>query len=100
MTLRLRSQDDEDDSSDESGGLSLKDYFSVGQLVTCRINSLEKRRAKGGNLKDSKRIGLSLRLSYLHEGLTLDVLHEGLVIITFLSFPCLHVLSEDLIACS
>ncbi|CAM6099604.1 unnamed protein product [Calypogeia fissa] len=69
--------DDDDDSSDESNGLSLKDYFSVGQLVTCRINTLEQRRAKGGKLKDSKRIGLSLRLGYLHEGLTIDVLHEG-----------------------
>lgn len=72
-------QDDEEDSADESGGLSLKDFFSVGQLVTCRVNSLEQRKAKGGKLKDSKRIGLSLRLSYLHEGLTIDAIHEGLV---------------------
>lgn len=72
-------QDEDKLYSNECDGFFLHELFSVGQLVACRVTTLEQEKAKGGKGKDSKRIGLSLRLSVLHDGLTIDVIHEGMV---------------------
>ncbi|PKA45582.1 30S ribosomal protein S1, chloroplastic [Apostasia shenzhenica] len=52
--------------------------FNVGQLVSCIVLQLDndKREAKG-----SKRIWLSLRLSILYKGLTLDAVQDGMVMV-------------------
>ncbi|KAL3684900.1 hypothetical protein R1sor_002922 [Riccia sorocarpa] len=64
---------DEDESDEETSEFSLKELFEEQQLVACTIISLD----KGKGFKKGKRIGLSLRLSRLNEGLTLDGLREG-----------------------
>lgn len=52
--------------------------FNEGQLVSCVVIKLDDVKLKE-NKKRSKRIGLSLKLSSLHNGLTIDAMHEGLV---------------------
>ncbi|KAL2653093.1 hypothetical protein R1flu_021221 [Riccia fluitans] len=66
---------DEDASDEDSSEFSLKDLFSVQQLVACTVVTLESNRGKGE--KKGKRVELSLRLSRLNEGLTLDAFREG-----------------------
>ena len=46
--------------------------FSVGQLVSCIVLEVE-------DHHESKRVLLSLRLSLLHKGLTLDLVQVGMV---------------------
>jgi hypothetical protein len=58
--------------------ISLSELFSERQLVPCVVTSLDVSDSKEQQ-KRSKRIGLSLRLSNLHKGLTIDSIHEGLV---------------------
>lgn len=60
----------------------LSDLFSVGQLVACTVCKLELSKGKkedGKPEKKGRRIELSLSLSLLHEGLTVDSLHDGQV---------------------
>ncbi|KAJ7541483.1 hypothetical protein O6H91_10G061600 [Diphasiastrum complanatum] len=63
---------------------SLKDVFFVGQLVACSVLNLESRPEKGQK-KGSKRVELSLRLSYIYEGLVIDAVHEGLLMVACVS---------------
>ncbi|MCO5547404.1 hypothetical protein L7F22_000852 [Adiantum nelumboides] len=62
----------------------LKENFSEGQLVSCVVIQLDTVNLKESK-KRSKRIGLSLRLSHLHNGLTIDAMHEGLVLSAFVT---------------
>ncbi|KAG6542156.1 hypothetical protein Mapa_016388 [Marchantia paleacea] len=71
---------DEDASDVENDDFTLKGIFSVGQLVACTVKSLESFTSKKEKGKNTKRIGLSLRLSYLHEGISVDTMREGLAI--------------------
>jgi len=66
------------ESRNETGNLSIKDLFTVGQLVPCVVCKLE-RGEEDGAIKSSKKIWLSLRLSLLHKGLTIDAVQEGMV---------------------
>lgn len=65
------------------GAISLNELFSEQQLVPCVVTSLDVSDSKEQR-KKSKRIGLSLRLSNLHKGLTIDSMHEGMVSILVL----------------
>ena len=73
------------------GPILLNKLFSERQLVSCVVISLDVSNAKE-NKKKSKRIGLSLRLGDLHNGLTIDSIHEGLVSV-------LVVKKKDVISC-
>lgn len=69
----------------------LLDMFNVGQLVACTVRKLELSKAKnehgkdkdGKNDKKGRRIELSLRLNFLHEGLSIEAVHEGQVCFLF-----------------
>ncbi|KAK1282151.1 hypothetical protein QJS10_CPB22g01233 [Acorus calamus] len=50
--------------------------FHASQLVACIVLKVENEKKDGSG---SKRIWLSLRLSLLHKGLTLDLIEEGMV---------------------
>lgn len=65
-------------SRNEFGNLSINDLFTVGQLVPCVVCRLG-RGEENETRKDSKRICLSLRLSLLHKGLTIDAVQDGMV---------------------
>ncbi|BBM98348.1 rRNA biogenesis protein RRP5 [Marchantia polymorpha subsp. ruderalis] len=73
-------QSDEDASDGENDEFTLKGIFSVGQLVACTVKSLESVTSKKEKGKNNKRIGLSLRLSHLHEGISVDNMREGYAI--------------------
>eukprot|EP00250_Pteridium_aquilinum_P021384 c25103_g1_i1 orf=322-6036(-) len=72
------------DMDEEIGDVSLSELFSEGQLVSCVVIKLDDVKLKE-NKKQSKRIGLSLRLSSLHNGLTVDAMHEGMVLQTYVT---------------
>lgn len=65
-------------SRNEIGNLSIEDLFTVGQLVPCVVCRLG-RGEENETIKDSKRICLSLRLSLLHKGLTIEAVQDGMV---------------------
>lgn len=53
----------------------LPTIFYVGQLVACVVLNLDDDKKESGKRK----IWLSLRLSLLHKGFTLDAIQEGMV---------------------
>lgn len=53
----------------------LASIFHVGQLVSCIVLQLDEDKKEKGKRK----IWLSLRLSLLHKGFTLDSVQEGMV---------------------
>lgn len=53
----------------------LPSRFHVGQLVSCIVLQLDDDKKETGK----RRIWLSLRLSLLHNGFTLDAIQEGMV---------------------
>ena len=66
----------------------LSDLFSLGQLVACTVRKLElvqekkgrgKTEKEGKNEKKGRRIGLSLRLNCIYDGLSIEAVHEGQV---------------------
>lgn len=59
--------------------------FQVGQLVPCTVTKLEKRKASSKLKKDSKRVELSLQLSRLHKGFTVQSLHKGLPLFAYVN---------------
>lgn len=69
------------ESTEEEGklGITLKELFSERQVVACTVTKLDHSKRKEDK-KKSKRIGLSLKLGSLHNGLTIDAMHEGLLI--------------------
>ncbi|CAI9097447.1 OLC1v1033877C1 [Oldenlandia corymbosa var. corymbosa] len=54
----------------------LSSMYHVGQLVSCIVQQLEDDKKESGK----RRIWLSLRLSLLHKGYTLEVVQEGMVL--------------------
>ncbi|URE17983.1 Suppressor of forked protein (Suf) [Musa troglodytarum] len=60
-----------------SEGYFLSGIFHVGQLVPCVVLRVDDDKKDG---KGNKRIWLSLRLSLLHKGLTLDAIQDGMVL--------------------
>ena len=56
-------------------GNLLKNIFYTGQLVSCIVLQLDDDKKETGKRK----IWLSLRLSLLHKGFTLDAVQEGMV---------------------
>ncbi|XP_020589547.1 rRNA biogenesis protein RRP5 isoform X2 [Phalaenopsis equestris] len=52
--------------------------FNVGKLVACRVMEVGDDKVEE---KGRKRIRLSLRLSVLYKGLTLDAVHDGMVLV-------------------
>lgn len=58
----------------EAESSALLSVFIVGQLVPCVVLDVEHHDGK-----DNKRILLSLRLSLLQKGLTLDMVQKGMV---------------------
>lgn len=60
----------------------------VGQLVPCIVLRVDDDKKEG---KVNKRVWLSLRLSLLYKGLSLDALQEGMVIV---NHPTLDVLDS------
>lgn len=54
----------------------LSSIFHVGQLVACFVVQVDDEKDGKGN----KRIWLSLRLSLLYKGLTLDAVQDGMVL--------------------
>ena len=58
----------------------------VGQLVPCIVMRVDDDKKEG---KVNRRVWLSLRLSQLYKGLSLDALQEGMVIF---NYPALDVL--------
>ncbi|CAL9060989.1 unnamed protein product [Musa banksii] len=60
-----------------SEGYFLSSIFHVGQLVSCVVLRVDDDKKDG---KGNKRIWLSLRLSLLHKGLTLDAIQDGMVL--------------------
>ena len=61
----------------------LRDIFSVGQLVPCIVLQLDDDKKEAGKRK----IWLSLRLSLLHKGFSLDSFQPGMVCQCLLHFP-------------
>lgn len=55
----------------------LSSLFHVGQLVACFVVQVDDEKKDG---KGNKRIWLSLRLSLLYKGLTLDAVQDGMVL--------------------
>ncbi|XP_042394409.1 rRNA biogenesis protein RRP5-like [Zingiber officinale] len=60
----------------DSEGCMLSSIFHVGQLVACFVVQVDDEKDGKGN----KRIWLSLRLSLLYKGLTLDAVQDGMVL--------------------
>ncbi|GBG61584.1 hypothetical protein CBR_g22381 [Chara braunii] len=56
---------------------SLKDLFFIGQLVCCTVSSL---RRVEGRKKTYKRIEASLRLKKLYDDLSINSVHEGMLL--------------------
>ncbi|KAJ6846908.1 rRNA biogenesis protein RRP5 [Iris pallida] len=56
---------------------TLCNMFRVGQLVSCIVLKVDDDKREG---KGNKRIWLSLRLSLLYKGLTLDAVQDGMVL--------------------
>lgn len=54
----------------------LPNIFHVGQLVSCIVLRVDDDKREGSG---NKRIWLSLRLSLLYKGLTLDAVQDGMV---------------------
>lgn len=59
----------------DAEGIFLPRIFHIGQLVSCVVLQLDDDKKEKGK----RRIWLSLRLSLLHKGFTLDALQEGMV---------------------
>ncbi|XP_021893902.1 rRNA biogenesis protein RRP5 isoform X2 [Carica papaya] len=68
-----------DNGIKDGEGSLLPAVFSPGQLVSCVVLQLD------GDKKESvkRKIWLSLRLSLLHKGLTLDAVQEGMVLTAY-----------------
>ncbi|WOL03965.1 rRNA biogenesis protein RRP5 [Canna indica] len=60
-----------------SEGCLLSSIFHIGQLVPCIVLRVDDDKKDG---KGNKRIWLSLRLSLLHKGLSLDAVQDGMVL--------------------
>ncbi|KAF5737374.1 protein RRP5 isoform X2 [Tripterygium wilfordii] len=68
-----------DDEIEESEGSVFPDIFHVGQLVSCTVLQVDDDKKENGKRK----IWLSLRLSLLHKGFTLDAIQEGMVLTAY-----------------
>ncbi|KAG1347685.1 putative rRNA biogenesis protein RRP5 [Cocos nucifera] len=66
-----------DDGNKDSESNLLCSKFHVGQLVSCIVVRVDDDKKDG---KGNKRIWLSLRLSLLYKGLTLDAVQDGMVL--------------------
>ncbi|XVE75785.1 hypothetical protein DITRI_Ditri12bG0120500 [Diplodiscus trichospermus] len=64
------------DEVENNEGNFLKNIFYAGQLVSCIVLQLDDDKKETGKRK----IWLSLRLSLLHKGFTLDAVQEGMVL--------------------
>lgn len=63
----------------DAEGIFLPRIFHIGQLVSCVVLQLDDDKKEKGK----RRIWLSLRLSLLHKGFTLDALQEGMVLTAY-----------------
>lgn len=80
----------------------LSDLFSLGQLVACTVRKLElvqekkgrgKPEKEGKQEKKGRRIELSLKLNYIYDGLSIEAVHEGQVILIHkVFFKCIYFL--------
>ncbi|KAJ0028108.1 hypothetical protein Pint_36335 [Pistacia integerrima] len=68
-----------DTEVEDSEGNLLPTIFHVGQLVSCTVLQLDDDKKENGKRK----IWLSLRLSLLHKGFTLDAVQEGMVLTAY-----------------
>lgn len=64
----------------DMGSNFLSSIYHVGQLVSCIVEQVVDEKKETGK----RRIWLSLRLSLLHKGLTLDVIQEGMVLSAYI----------------
>ncbi|XP_044501490.1 rRNA biogenesis protein RRP5 [Mangifera indica] len=67
------------DAEVEDSEGNLPSVFHVGQLVSCIVLQLDDDKKENGKRK----IWLSLRLSLLHKGFTLDAIQEGMVLTAY-----------------
>lgn len=58
----------------------LSSIYHVGQLVSCIVQQVDDEKKETGK----RRIWLSLRLSLLHKGLTMDIIQEGMVLSAYI----------------